>query len=128
MTGPADRPCPACQRLAGILPVRGLARWCLVTDPDHHYLATEPARRRLQQSLQMPMIRALVARLDAIAAAGRVAWVDLDARGAFIVVQAPHGEIPMDLPPTLRRRAQDRAPGAAVPGRPAAEPGSLRPA
>lgn len=96
MTATAGRTwCPACQGLAGTLPVRGLAHWFLVTEPTRHYLATRPAIRSLRGTAPPPTV---LARIDAIAATSAAAWIDVSEHGEVVVYQAPHGVIPVDLP------------------------------
>jgi hypothetical protein len=91
----AGRTCWSCESLSARLPARGLSPWFLVLEWNRHYLATVPAMRVLRSGAPPPTV---LAQIDAIATAGRVAWVDVNAQGAFVAAEAPHGMIPTDLP------------------------------
>jgi hypothetical protein len=41
-------------------------------------------------------------RIDAIHRAGRVAWVDVKENGDFVLYQAPHGKVPVNMPRTAK--------------------------
>jgi hypothetical protein len=64
-------------------------------------MATAPAMRRRQWAAEDRVTR-LRDQIDAITKAGRVAWVDVKDNGDFVLYQAPHGTVPVNLPRTPR--------------------------
>jgi hypothetical protein len=95
---PTPRPeCLPCKRLVLTLTDRGLVHWLPQDTPDFHFMTTEAASRA-RQSAHDDRLAPLRDQIDAIHEAGRVAWIDVTANGDFVLYQAPHGQIPADLP------------------------------
>ncbi len=98
----ADRPeCGLCKGVAVTIKGGGSVQWERQDAPDLHYMATAPAMRRRQWASE-EKVATLRAQIDAIAAKGRVAWVDVKESGEFILYHAPHGQIPANIPRTPR--------------------------
>ncbi len=99
MSTPEPPSCSLCKDVA--VPMKGgsVVRWERQDTPDLHYMATAPAMRRRQWAGE-DRLSALRDRIDAITKAGRVAWVDVKENGEFVHYQAPHGEVPVNIPRT----------------------------
>jgi hypothetical protein len=75
-----------------------------VGTPRHaglHYMTTVPANRRRQWA-GPERVASLQGQIDAITAKGQVAWVDVKDNGDFVLYQAAHGAVPVNLPRTPR--------------------------
>jgi hypothetical protein len=64
-------------------------------------MATAPAIRRRQWA-GVDRVEPLRDRINAIHRAGRVAWVDVKENGDFVLYQAPHGKVPVNMPRTAK--------------------------
>jgi hypothetical protein len=89
--------CGPCNRLPAILAELGLGHWQRQYDAGLHYLTTAVAvvARHVASEDRVADLRR---QLEDIQIAGRVAWVDVSRLGDFVVYQAPHGSIPVDVP------------------------------
>ena len=92
MSTPQDAGCSLCKDVAVPLKGGSVVRWDRQDTPDLHYMATAPAMRRRQWAGDD--------RVDAITKAGRVAWVDVKENGDFVLYQASHGDVPVNIPRT----------------------------
>jgi hypothetical protein len=101
MSTPESADCRLCQSV--VLPLKGggVVHWARQDTPDLHYMTTAPASRRRQWAGGDRVAR-LREQIDAITAKGRVAWVDVKENGDFVLYQAPHGAVPVNLPRTPR--------------------------
>ena len=90
--------CGPCNRLPTTLAELGLGHWQRRQyDAGLHYLTTAAAVvARLFASEDR--VADLRRQLEDIQIAGRVAWVDVSRLGDFLVYQAPHGYIPVEIP------------------------------
>jgi hypothetical protein len=93
--------CCLCQSVT--LPLKGgsVVRWERQDTPELHYMATAPAMRRRQWA-DGDRVAHLRAQIEHITAKGRVAWVDVKENGEFVLYQAAHGAVPVNLPRTPR--------------------------
>ena len=97
-----ERPeCSLCKSVAVPIKGGGSVHWERQDTPDLHYIATVPAMRRRQWASGERAAK-LQEQIDAIAAKGRVAWVDVKESGDFVLYHAPHGQIPANIPRTPR--------------------------
>jgi hypothetical protein len=97
-----ERPgCALCKGITVTLKGGGLVHWVRQDTPELHYMATEPAMRRRQWAGEDRLMR-LRDQIDTIHEAGRVAWVDVKENGDFILYQAAHGKIPVNIPRTAK--------------------------
>ena len=89
--------CDPCNRLPATLAEVGLGHWQRQYDAGLHYLTTAVAvvARHVASDGRVADLRQ---QLEDIQIAGRVAWVDVSRVGDFVVYQAPHGYIPVDVP------------------------------
>ena len=98
----ADHPdCGLCKSVAVTIKGGGSVQWERHDTPALHYMATAAAMRRRQWASGERVAR-LQEQIDAIAAKGRVAWVDVKESGEFVLYHAPHGQIPANIPRTPR--------------------------
>ena len=79
----------------------GAVHWERQETPELHYMTTAPAIRRRQWAGD-DKVATLRDRIDAITAAGRVAWVDVKENGDFVFYQAAHGQVPVNIPRTAK--------------------------
>jgi hypothetical protein len=93
--------CLLCKTVAVTLKGGGVVHWERQDTPDLHYMTTAPAKRRRQWAGTERVAR-LQEQIDAITAKGRVAWVDVKENGDFVLYQAAHGTVPVNLPRTPR--------------------------
>jgi hypothetical protein len=97
-----ERPiCSLCKAVTVTLRGGGVVHWERQDTPDLHYMTTAPAIRRRQWAGEDRVAR-LREQIDAITKAGRVAWVDVKDNGDFVLYQAPHGTVPVNIPRTPR--------------------------
>jgi hypothetical protein len=96
---PTTPDCTLCKAVAVTLKGGGIVHWDRQDTPDLHYMTTAPAMRRRQWA-DGDRLTKLRAQIDAIHGAGRVAWVDVKENGDFVLYQAPHGQIPVNIPRT----------------------------
>ena len=97
-----ERPsCSLCKGVAVTLRGGGVVHWERQDTPDLHYMTTAPAIRRRQWAGDDRVAR-LRDRIDAINEAGRVAWVDVKENGDFVLYQAAHGNVPVNIPQTAK--------------------------
>ena len=101
MSTPDQRACSLCKSVTVTIKGGGSVQWERQDTPDLHYLATAAAMRRRQWASGERVVK-LQEQIDAIAAKGRVAWVDVKESGEFILYHAPHGQIPTNIPRTPR--------------------------
>jgi hypothetical protein len=101
MSTPEHVDCSLCKDVAVSLKGGGIVHWQRQDMPNLHYMATAPANRRRQWAGE-DRLAPLRAQIDAIAAKGRVAWVDVKENGDFLVYQAAHGTVPVNLRRTPR--------------------------
>jgi hypothetical protein len=101
MSTPESAECRLCQGVAVPLKGGGVVHWERQDAPDLHYMTTAPANRRRQWAGPERVAR-LQQQIDAISAKGRVAWVDVKESGDFVLYQAPHGQVPVNLPRTAK--------------------------
>jgi hypothetical protein len=101
MSTPERADCRLCQGVSVPLKGGGVVHWERQDTPDLHYMTTAPANRRRQWAGPERVAR-LHAQIDAITAKGRVAWVDVKENGDFVVYQAAHGAVPVNIPRTPR--------------------------
>ena len=101
MSAPEGPACTLCKSVAVTIKGGGSVRWERQDTPALHYMATAPAMRRRQWAAEEKASK-LQDQIDAIAAKGRVAWVDVKESGEFILYHAPHGQIPANIPRTPR--------------------------
>jgi hypothetical protein len=95
---------PECDLCKGVgIPQKGggVVHWERQNTPDLHYMTTAAASRRRQWAGE-EKVAMLRDRIDAIHRAGRVAWVDVKENGDFVVYQAPHGKVPVNMPRTAK--------------------------
>jgi hypothetical protein len=93
--------CSLCKGVAVTLKGGGVVHWERQDTPDLHYMTTAPAARRRQWASEERVAR-LREQIDAITAKGRVAWVNVTEKGDFVLYQAPHGTVPVNIPRTPR--------------------------
>ena len=93
--------CGLCKGVAVTLKGGGVVHWERQDTPDLHYMTTAPASRRRQWAGE-DRVAQLREQIDAITAKGRVAWVDVKENGEFVLYQAAHGTVPVNLPRTPR--------------------------
>jgi hypothetical protein len=93
--------CRLCQSVALPLKRGAVVRWERHDTPDLHYMTTVPANRRRQWA-GPERVASLQGQIDAITAKGQVAWVDVKDNGDFVLYQAAHGAVPVNLPRTPR--------------------------
>ena len=91
--------CSLCKAVAVPLKGGGVVHWERQDTAELHYMTTAPAIRRRQWASAERVTR-LQEQIDAIAAKGRVAWVDVKDSGDFVLYQAAHGQIPDNIPRT----------------------------
>jgi hypothetical protein len=101
MSTPERPSCDLCKAVALTLKGGGVVHWERQDTPDLHYMTTAPAIRRRQWAAEDRVAR-LRDQIDAITKAGRVAWVDVKDNGDFVLYQAPHGTVPVNIPRTPR--------------------------
>jgi len=101
MSIPERADCQLCQDVAVPLKGGGVVQWARQDTPDLHYMTTAPANRRRQWAGPERVAR-LHEQIDGITAKGRVAWVDVKDNGDFVLYQAAHGAVPVNLPRTPR--------------------------
>ena len=101
MSTPERPSCSLCKAVAVTLKGGGVVHWERQDTPDLHYMTTAPAVRRRQWAGE-DRVTKLRDQIDAITKAGRVAWVDVKDNGEFILYQAPHGTVPVNIPRTPR--------------------------
>jgi hypothetical protein len=77
----------------------GVVHWERQDTPDLHYMTTAAASRRRQWA-GLERVARLQDQIDAITTKGRVAWVDVKENGEFVLYQAAHGAVPVNLPRT----------------------------
>jgi hypothetical protein len=77
----------------------GVVHWERQDTPDLHYMTTAAANRRRQWASAERVAR-LQDQIDTITTKGRVAWVDVKENGEFVLYQAAHGQVPVNLPRT----------------------------
>ncbi len=99
MSTPERPSCSLCKAVAVTLKGGGVVHWERQDTPDLHYMTTAPAIRRRQWAGD-DRVAKLRDQIDAITKAGRVAWVDVKDNGDFVLYQAPHGTIPVNIPRT----------------------------
>jgi hypothetical protein len=99
MSTPEPPSCSLCKDVSVPLKGGSAIRWERQDTPDLHYMATAPAMRRRQWA-GGDRLSALRDRIDAITKTGRVAWIDVKENGEFVFYQAPHGEVPVNIPRT----------------------------
>jgi hypothetical protein len=99
MSTPEPPSCSLCKDVSVPLKGGGAVRWERQDTSDLHYMATALAMRRRQWAGE-DRLSALRDRIDAATKAGRVAWVDVKENGEFVHYQAPHGEVPVNIPRT----------------------------
>ena len=99
MSTPERPSCSLCKAVAVTLKGGGVVHWERQDTPDLHYMTTAPAVRRRQWAGD-DRVAKLRDQIDAITKAGRVAWVDVKDNGDFVLYQAPHGTIPVNIPRT----------------------------
>jgi hypothetical protein len=101
MSPPESADCLLCQGVAVPLKGGGVVHWERQDTPDLHYMTTALANRRRQWAGTERVAR-LQAQIDAITVKGRVAWVDVKENGDFVLYQAAHGAVPVNIPRTPR--------------------------
>ena len=101
MSTPESRECALCKDVAVTIKGGGSVRWERQDTPELHYMATALAMRRRLWAGE-DRVAKLQAQIDVVSAKGRVAWVDVKENGEFVVYQAPHGQIPTNIPRTPR--------------------------
>lgn len=99
MSTPERPGCDLCKAVAVPLKGGGVIHWERQDTPDLHYMTTAPASRRRQWAGD-DRVAKLRDQIDAITKAGRVAWVDVKDNGDFVLYQAPHGTVPVNIPRT----------------------------
>lgn len=99
MSTPERPSCSLCKAVAVTLKGGGVVHWERQDTPDLHYMTTVPAIRRRQWAAEDRAAR-LRDQIDAITKTGRVAWVDVRDNGDFVLYQAPHGTVPVNIPRT----------------------------
>jgi hypothetical protein len=99
MSTPERQTCGLCKGVAVTLRGGGVVHWERQDTPDLHYMTTAPAIRRRQWA-DGDRVARLRDQIDAITKAGRVAWVDVKENGDFVLYQAPHGTVPVNIPRT----------------------------
>lgn len=89
--------CGPCNRLPVTLAELNMGHWQRRHDAGLHYMTTAAAAlaRHVAGEDRTAVLRR---QLYDIQKAGRVAWVDVSRLGDFVVYQAPHGVIPVEIP------------------------------
>ena len=89
--------CGPCNRLPATLAELNMGHWQRKHDAGLHYMTTAAAAVARQVAGE-DRAAALRRQLYDIQKAGRVAWVDVSRLGDFLIYQAPHGAIPVEVP------------------------------
>ncbi len=101
MSPPDGATCVVCKSVAVPIKGGGVVQWERQDTPEFHYMATPPAMRRRQWAAE-EKLAPLRDRMDAIHRKGQVAWIDVKENGDFVFYQAPHGQVPANIPRTPR--------------------------
>ena len=93
--------CTLCKAVSVPIKGGGAVHWDRQDMPELHYMATAGAMRRRQWA-QEDRLLTLQDRIATIFQKGQVAWVDVKENGEFVFYQAPHGQVPANIPRTPR--------------------------